>query len=115
MNRWIGWTLAAVALAVSASTGFACDQHAQAAEAKDVKAVAANGDAKGCDMPCCAHANAAANDKPAAGAPAEKPCAAHDPKGCPKKAGATAAAIAKTEPAKEAAKVEPPADPGTNR
>lgn len=115
MNRWIGWTLAALALAVSASTGFACDQRAEAAEAKDVKAVAANGNAKGCDMPCCAHANAAANNKIVAEAATEKPCAAHDPKGCPKKAGATAAAVANTEPAKGAAKAEPAADPGTNR
>jgi len=115
MNRWIGWTLAAVALAVSAPTGFACEQHAQAAEAKDVKDVAANGNAKGCDMPCCAHANSAVNDKIAADAVAEKPCPAQAPKGCPKKATATAAAVAKSEPAKEAAKAEPPADPGTNR
>ena len=115
MNRWFGWTLAAVALAVSASTGFACDQHAQAAEAKDVKAVATNGEVKGCDMPCCAHATTAANDKPAPDAAAAKPCTAHDAKGCPKKAGSTAPTVATTEPAKEAAKTEPAADPGTNR
>jgi hypothetical protein len=115
INRWIGWTLAAVALATAASAGLACDQHAQAAEAKDMKAVAANDAAKGCDMPCCAHANSAVNDKIAADAVAEKPCSAQAPKGCPKKATATAAAVAKSEPAKEAAKAEPPADPGTNR
>ena len=115
MNRWIGWTLAAIALATAASAGLACDQHAQAAEAKDMKAVAANDAAKGCDMPCCAHANAAANDKTAADAATEKPCAAHATKGCPKKATATVAAVAKTEPAKQAAKAEPAADPGTNR
>ena len=115
MNRWFGWTLAAVALAVSGSAGFACDQHAQAAEAKDVKAVAANGNAKGCDMPCCAHAAAAANDKNAAPPAGEKPCSAHEAKGCPKKAGATAAAVAKAEPAQDAAKAEPAVDPGTHR
>ena len=48
------------------------DQYAQkskdakAADAKDGTTVAANDDAKGCDKPCCAHANAAANDKIAA-------------------------------------------------
>ena len=116
MNRWIGWTLAAVVLAVSAPAGFACDQHAQSADANNTKAVAATGDAKGCDMPCCAHAKAAADDvKAAAAATDEKPCAGHGPKGRPKKAGATATAVAKTEPAKDAAKAAPAADPGTNR
>ena len=118
MNRWIGWTLASVALAVAASAGFACDQHAEAAEAaeaKDAKAVVAHADAKGCDMPCCAHENAAVDVKTVAAAAAEKPCAGHDPKGCPKKAGATAAAVANTEPATDTAKAEPAADPGTNR
>ena len=114
MNRWIGWTLAVAALSVSASAGFACDQHAEAAEAKDSKAFVANGAEKGCDMPCCAHAKAAVTDK-AAEAAGEKPCASHDLKGCPKKAGAAAAAVAKTEPAKDTAKVEAAADPGTNR
>jgi hypothetical protein len=112
-NRWIGWTLGVMALTVSASAGFACDQAANAADAKDAKAVASNGASAGCDMPCCAHAKA--GDKVAAEAPAEKPCAAHDGKGCPKKAAATATAVAKTDPAKDAAKPDPAADPGTNR
>ena len=46
-----------MALAVSASAAWSCDRHADAVEAKDAKdakAVAANGDAKGCSMPCCA-------------------------------------------------------------
>jgi hypothetical protein len=105
-------------LAVSASAGFACDQHAEAAEAaeaKDAKAVVAHADAKGCDMPCCAHAKGASDVKTAVAATDEKPCASHDPKGCPKKTGATAAAVAKPEPAKDAAKAEPAADPGTHR
>ena len=114
-KSWIGLNVAAVALAVSASTCFACGEQAQAADAKDVKTVAANGAAKGCDMPCCAHANAAANDKNAAIAAGEKPCAAHEAKGCPKKAGAAAATVTKAEPAKDAAKPEPAVDPGTNR
>ena len=117
-NRWIGWTLAAAALAVSVSAGFACDQHAQSVDAKDTKVVAAIGEAKGCDMPCCAHAKAADDVKTAvAAAPAtsEKPCVGHDPRGCPKKAGATAAAVAKAEPATEAVKAAPAVDPGTNR
>jgi len=122
-KNWIGLSLAAFALAVSASAGFACDQHAGAADAKDAKgatddkALAANGTSKGCDMPCCAHANAAANDKNAANNAAEKPCSAHDAKGCPKKATATAtaSAAAKADPAKDTAKAEPPATPGTNR
>jgi len=111
MNRWIGLTLAVAALALSATVGFACDQRAQAVAVEDVKAVAANGEMKGCDMPCCAHAKLAAGDKAAAEPAGEKPCAAHDAKGCPKKTGATAAA--KTDPPKDTAKAEPSADPGT--
>jgi hypothetical protein len=108
-------------LAVSVSSGLACDQHTQAADAndttdaKDAKTLAVNGSAKGCDMPCCAHANAAANDTNAANETGEKPCAAHDAKGCPKKAGTTGATAAKTKPAEDTAKAEPAADPGTNR
>lgn len=131
-KRWIGPSMAAVVLALSASAGFACDQDAKAAdakdpkEAKDVKVVAAKGETKGCDMPCCAHAKdagagapaaaevVAANGKPAANAAGEKPCAGHDAKGCPKKAGA-GAAVANAEPAKDQAKGEPAADPGTHR
>jgi hypothetical protein len=109
MNRRIGSTLIAVALGVSASAVLACDEHARAAEAKDEKVVAA----KDCDMPCCAHAKAAADKKVVAAA--EKPCAGHDAKGCPKKAAVTAAAMAKAEPAKDAAPVAPTADPGTHR
>lgn len=108
-KRWMGWTLASLALAVAATTGFACDEHAQAADAKDGKTVAAKGDAKGCDMPCCAHAADAADAK-AAAAPAEKPCAMHDGKGCPKKA----TAMAKADTVKDAPKAEPAAD-GTQR
>lgn len=113
-NRWIGWSLAAVAFAVSTSAAPACDKHA-AADVKDAKVVAANGDVKGCDMPCCAHAKAAAGEvKAAVAAPDDKPCAGHAAKGCPKKA-ATATALAKAEPAKDAAKPEPAPDPGTHR
>jgi len=111
-NRRIGLTLVVALLSVSASAVFACDRQADAAEAKDAKAVAATGDAEGCDMPCCAHANAAAEVKTAE-AVGEKPCAGHDAKGCPKKAAATVAA--KTEPAKDAASVAPAADSGTHR
>lgn len=123
-KRWIGLSLAALALAVSVSAGLACDQHTQAADAndtkdakdaKDAKTLAANGSAKGCDMPCCAHSHAASNDKNAANEAGEKPCAAHDAKGCPKKAGTTGATAAKTGPAEDMAKAEPAADPGTNR
>ena len=114
-KNWIGLSVAALALAVSASTCLACNEQAQAADAKDVKTVAANGDAKGCDMPCCAHASAAANDKNVALKAGDKPCAAHEAKGCSKKAGATAAAVAGVEPAQDAAKAEPAADPGTHR
>ena len=113
MKRRIGSTLMAVALGVSASSAFACNEHAQAAEVKDEKVVAAKADTKDCDMPCCAKAKAA-SDKKIAAAP-EKPCAAHDAKGCPKKAEAKAAAVAKAEPAKDAAPVAAPADPGTHR
>jgi hypothetical protein len=115
MKRWTGWTLAAMAVAVSVSAGFACDQAAPVAEAKDAKAVAATEPAKGCDMPCCANAKRAADDAKTAATSDEKPCAGHDPKGCPKKAGATAVAVAKAEPAKDAPKAAPSADPGTHR
>ena len=114
-KSWIGLSVAAAILAVSASMCFACGEPAQAADAKDVKTVAANGDAKGCDMPCCAHANAAANEKNAANTAGEKPCSAHEAKGCPKKAGTAAATVTKAEPAKDTAKAEPAVDPGTNR
>lgn len=117
-KNWIGLSLAAVALVVSASAGFACDQ--QAADAKDAKgatddkALAANGTTKGCDMPCCAHAKEAANEKTVADAAAEKPCSAHAGKGCPKKAASTATAAAKAEPAAEPAKDASAAEPAPN-
>lgn len=116
-KNWIGMSVLSVALAVSASTCFACGEQAQAADAKDVKPAAANGEAKGCDMPCCAHAAVAANDKndknaaPPAG---DKPCSAMAAKGCPKKAEAEAT-VAKSEPAQDTAKAEPAVDPGTQR
>ena len=116
-KRWMGWALFVAAVALSATASFACDQQAQADGAKDAKAAAANGEMKGCDMPCCAHAKDAAEGQAAVAAavPAgEKPCAAHDSKGCPKKAGATAAA-AKAEAPSDAAKVQPVAEPGTHR
>lgn len=110
MNRRIGSTLVAVALALSASAALACDGHADAAEAKakakGANVAAAGGEAKGCDMPCCAKAKAAAV--------AEKPCAAHDAKGCPKKEAVSTAAL-KTGPAKDVAPVAPPDAPGTHR
>ena len=125
MKNWIGLSLAAAALAVSASAGFACEDHAQAADANDpakapaqavaAKAVPATDTAKGCDMPCCAQAKAAAGDQKAANDAAEKPCSAHEAKGCPKKAPTATAAAAKIEPAKDTAKAAPPASPGTNR
>ena len=114
-KSWIGLSVAAVTLAVSVSMCFACGEQAQAADAKGVKTADAKSDAKGCDMPCCAHANAAANDKNAANTAGEKPCAAHEAKGCPKKAGTAAATVTKAEPAKDTANAEPAVDPGTNR
>jgi hypothetical protein len=129
-NR-IGLTVVAVALAFSASTCFACGEDAQAADVKDAKAVAASGTATGCDMPCCAHANAgaktAANAAPNVAADAaatanniatatsEKPCHAAAAKGCPKKTGTAATAVAKAEPAQDTAKAAPAVDPGTQR
>ncbi len=123
--RWMKWTLAAAALATAANVGFACDEHANSADAKDVKA-AVQKDGKGCDMPCCAHAKDAADvktvadAKAAAAAPApaaaaaETPCAAHNGKGCPKKAAA-AATVAKSEPEKESPKAESQASSGSQR
>jgi hypothetical protein len=109
----MGSSLVAVALAVSASSVFACERHAESAEAKDAKAVVANGDTKGCDLPCCAHAKGAADTKTVAAA-GEKPCAAHDAKGCPKKAAVATAAL-KAEPAKDPAPAQPAAETGTHR
>ena len=114
-KNWIALSVLTVAFAVSASTVFACGEQAQAAEAKDVKAVAAaNTDPKGCDKPCCAHADAAVADKNAVQPAGEKPCASMAAKGCPKKAAAVAA-VAKAEPATDTAKAEPAVDPGTQR
>ena len=117
------WTLASLILAAATTAGFACDDAAKAADVKDAT-VAAHGDAKGCDMPCCAHAKDAADVKPAAeaklaadvkpvaAAAADMPCAAHNGKGCPKKS----VAVAKAEEPKDAPKAaEPVADPGTHR
>ena len=132
-KHWTNFTLIAMGLAVTATTAFACDGHAPTAEAKEAPgtAVAApvgavavtTGDAKGCDMPCCAHAKEAADLKAAAPVKAEVPCAAHEAKGCPKKATA-ANAVAKADPAKgepqtapaaESPKPIPATDPGTQR
>ena len=110
-KRWIRWTLASLALTAAASAGFACDHDSQAAEAKNTATPAAKSDAKGCDMPCCAHTADAANVKTAAAAPADKPCSGHDAKGCPKKA----AAVAKQDAPKESPKAEPATDSGTHR
>ena len=114
-KNWIGLSVLAVAVAVSASTCFACGEQAQAADEKDVKTVAATGDTKGCDMPCCAHTNMAAQDKKAAPLAAEKPCSATAAKGCPKKSGTAVAAVAKAEPVVAEAKAEPAVDPGSHR
>jgi hypothetical protein len=116
-KNWIGLGVLAIAVAVSGSTCFACGEE-KAADAKDIKTVAANGETKGCDMPCCAHAAAAAvaaNDKHAAAPAGEKPCAATAAKGCPKKAAATSATVAKAEPAQDTVAAEPVADPGAQR
>jgi hypothetical protein len=97
-NGRIGSLLVAVAIAVSASAASACDRHADAVEAKDAKAVAASGDAKGCSMPCCAKAKTAAvAEKPGS----EKPVAA--------------GTASKPKPAHDAAAVAPAADAGTHR
>jgi len=74
-KNWIALSVLAVALTVSGSTCFACGDEKKADDTKDAKAVAANGEAKGCDMPCCAHAAAAANEKNAAAPAGEKPSA----------------------------------------
>ena len=113
MNRKLGPTLVAVALVMSASAVLACERHADAREAKDATAVAANGDAKGCDKPCVAHARTATETK-ASAAVAHKPCAAREAKACPKKPAAATAAL-KTEPAKDAVPVEDTVDHGTHR
>lgn len=100
INRRTGSMLVAVALAVSTSAAWACDKHADAAEAKDAKdakAVAANGDAKGCSMPCCAKAKTATAAKES-----------------PEKA-AVATATSKSKPSQDAAPVAPAADSGTHR
>lgn len=113
-NRSLGWTLAGLALALSFSAGLACDQQAKNTEGKDTPVAAAKLEGAGCDMPCCAHAKAADDEKVAAVAPpADKPCAGHGSKGCPKRAAATAAA--KAEPAKDVAETDTPSSPGTNR
>ena len=106
MNLRIGSTLVAIALTVSASGAWACDRHAESVDAKDAKAVAVGGDAKGCSMPCCAKAKAASV--------AQKPNAAHDAKGSPEKS-AVAATTSKGKPAQDAPPVAPAAAAGTHR
>jgi hypothetical protein len=106
MNRRIGSMLVAVALAVSASAAWACDGHADAKDTKDAKAVTASGGAKGCSMPCCAKAKAAAV--------AEKPSPAHDAKGGPETAVVASDAL-KTKPVQAAPPVASAADAGTHR
>ena len=125
MRAWMGWTAAALlAFGLTATVSVACEEHAQAADAKDPNAVP-TADVKGCDKPCCAKKTA--SDAKVAAAPAaavaavpaveaktaEAPCAAHaaDAKSCPKKA----AVVAKAEPAKEAPVAEPTATSGANR
>jgi hypothetical protein len=123
---WMGWTAAAaLAFVMTATASSACDEHAQAADSKDPSAVAAAGDPKGCDKPCCAKKTAA--DAKTAPAPvaaaaaipaaeakaAEAPCAAHGAEGksCPKKA----AVVAKAESAKDVPVAEPAPASGANR
>ena len=117
----MGWTAAAaLALALIATrSSWACEQHAEAAEAKDPKAVAAGGETAGCDKPCCAKKSAADAKSVAAPAPAANaanaiPCdgaKSADGKSCPKKA----AMVAKVEPTKDAPKAEPTPNAGANR
>jgi hypothetical protein len=101
--------IAAVTMAwgFAATSARACEEHAQAPDAKDAKDAkpVAAADSKGCTMPCCAKKGTAEakNVAPAAavapvaavndGAKPEAPCAAG--KACPKKA----ATVAKAEPA----------------
>jgi len=111
----MGWSLAAAAFALAATSASACDHEAKAAEAngvKDTKAVAVATEAKGCDMPCCAHAKAV-EAKAEVAAKVETPCAGHEAKGCSKKAAPAVAA--KAEPAKEAAQPQPAAGAGSQR
>jgi hypothetical protein len=116
----MGWTAAAaLALSMSASMSLACEQHTQAADVKDPKAVAANGKQAGCDKPCCekqaaTDAKAAPGATPVANVANGVPCdgaRAADGKGCPKKA----ALVAKSESAKDPAKAEPSPNAGANR
>ena len=106
MNVRIGSTLVGVALTISASAAWACDRHADAAEAKDSKAVAAGGEAKGCNMPCCAKAKTTAV--------AENPKPAHDTKETSEKV-ALATKPSKGKPAQDAPSPAPSAEAGTHR
>jgi hypothetical protein len=124
MKPWMGWTAAVtIAFAITTTASLACDQQAAAG---DAKAVAANGEAKGCDKPCCATKTADEAKKAAApevglaaantndGKKCDKPCdagKAADGKSCPKKA----AMVAKAEPAKDAPKAETAPNDGANR
>jgi hypothetical protein len=109
-KRSMRWVLASLILSAAATAGWACDDQAKADDAKDKAAVAAKADAKGADMPCCAHAKEAADTKTVAAAD-DKPCTGHDGKGCPKKA----AAVAKNDAAKDTPKAEQVADAGARR
>ncbi len=106
-KQWMRWTLATLVLTAATTAGFACDDQAKADDAKEKPAVAAKADAKGADMPCCAHAKEAADVKTVAAGTDDKPCTGHDGKGCPKKA-----ALAKNEGAKDTPKAEAVADAG---
>jgi hypothetical protein len=101
-KRLMGWSLAAAALALAATSGFACDHDAKAADAKDVKkqdatAVAKASDTKDAGMPCCAGAKGT------------------EAKGCPKKKTAAPAVAAQAAPAKGETPPEPAPGAGTKR
>jgi hypothetical protein len=110
-----------LALAVSTTTAFACDQHKKAADAIDPKTAAVKGETTGCELPCCAHAKEGPDPKAAAVAKSDTPSATHAATACPKNAAATVAKsdpareTPKTDPAAEPPKVEPAADPETRR
>lgn len=122
MTARLGWIVAAAV--VLATTGvWGCEEHAQAADAKDAKPAAATAQVKGCDMPCCAKKTSsavAAADPKAAPSPAvpavngdakqQAPCSAKDGAACPKKSAA-----AKTKAGTDAPKPEPVAGAGAGR
>jgi len=132
MKRWSALlTAAGFALALSATSGLACDDHKKAAETADAKSAGAKtakavpaADTAVAEHGCCAKKAAATAAKQTAPSKAgkavpavatagcDKPCdgAAADAAGCPKKAAPATATVAeaKPQPAQEAA----PADPG---